>query len=108
MDADTRQATCAVEAKVVVDVDVEDELGLDVVAGIELVDGGIEHLAFLLCDEEVLAVGGEFEVGGRIGQHDELVLELALKVLVDVEYCGFRAACGLIVLQRSSGGSSTE
>ena len=85
VDADARQATCAVEAKVVVDVDVEDELGLDVVAGIELVDGGIEHLALLLGDEEVLAVGGEFEVGGRIGQHDELVLELALKVLVDVD-----------------------
>ena len=86
VDADARQATCAVEAKVVVDVDVEDELGLDVVvAGIELVDGGVEHLALLLGDEEVLAVGGEFEVGGRIGQHDELVLELALKVLVDVD-----------------------
>ena len=85
MDADARQATGAVEAKVVVDVDVEDELGLDVVAGIEVVDGGVEHLALLLGDEEVLAVGGEFEVRGRVGQHDELVLELALKVLVGVD-----------------------
>mmetsp|Transcript_3630 Transcript_3630/g.10325 ORF Transcript_3630/g.10325 Transcript_3630/m.10325 type:complete len:626 (-) Transcript_3630:315-2192(-) len=85
MDADARQTTGPVEAKVVVDVDIEDKLGLDVVGGIELVDGGVEHLALLLGDEKILAVGGEFEVGGRVGQHDELILELSLEILVDVD-----------------------
>ena len=87
VNADARQTAGAVEAKVVVDVDVEDELGLDVVAGIELVDGGVEHPALLLGNEEVLAVGGEFEVGRRVGLHDELILEPSLEFLIDVD-CG--------------------